>query len=129
MVHGASMFVFGGCDGWNYFNDLYSFSFPGREWAPVRVTGTAPGARSAPATVVHAEQGVMYVFGGYDGARSLNGVHHTSTPAPMHLLCAYCLPTMHRPLPLRLRHLGVGAGARQRLAPLAPRRAHRRGPR
>lgn len=129
VVHGASMFVFGGCDGWNYFNDLYSFSFPGREWAPVRVTGTAPGARSAPATVVHAEQGVMYVFGGYDGARSLNGVHHTSTPAPMHLLCAYCLPTMHRPLPLRLRHLGVGAGARQRLAPLAPRRAHRRGPR
>eukprot|EP00964_Phaeocystis_antarctica_P135715 scaffold100054_cov66-Phaeocystis_antarctica.AAC.3 len=64
------------------------FSFPGREWAPVRVTGTAPGARSAPATVVHAEQGVMYVFGGYDGARSLNGVLHTSTPAPMHLLCA-----------------------------------------
>lgn len=72
VVHGACMFVFGGCDGWNYFNDLYSFSFPGREWAPVRVTGTAPGARSAPATVVHAEQGVMYVFGGYDGARSLN---------------------------------------------------------
>jgi len=72
VVHGASMFVFGGCDGWNYFNDLYSFSFAGREWAPVRVTGTAPGARSAPATVVHAEQAVMYVFGGYDGARSLN---------------------------------------------------------
>ena len=72
VVHGASMFVFGGCDGWNYFNDLYSFSFPDREWAPVRVTGTAPGARSAPATVVHAEHGLMYVFGGYDGARSLN---------------------------------------------------------
>ena len=72
VVHGASMLVFGGCDGWNYFNDLYSFDFPKREWAPVRVTGTAPGARSAPATVVHAEQGAMYVFGGYDGARSLN---------------------------------------------------------
>jgi len=38
----------------------------------VRVTGTAPGARSAPATVIHEAQGAMYVFGGYDGARSLN---------------------------------------------------------
>jgi len=72
VVHGDSMLVFGGCDGWNYFNDLYNFCFTAREWSPVRVTGTAPGARSAPATVVHDEQGAMYVFGGYDGARSLN---------------------------------------------------------
>ena len=62
----------GGCDGWNYFNDCHAFSFEAREWAPVRVTGTAPGARSAPATVVHEGQGAMYVFGGYDGGRSLN---------------------------------------------------------
>ena len=61
------MLVFGGCDGWNYFNDLYKFSFESEQWLPVRVTGTAPGARSAPATVIHEAQAMMYVFGGYDG--------------------------------------------------------------
>ena len=66
------MTVFGGCDGWNYFNDLYKFAFESEQWLPVRVTGTAPGARSAPATVIHEETAMMYVFGGYDGGRSLN---------------------------------------------------------
>ena len=60
----------GGCDGWNYFNDLFKFSFDVEQWAPVRVVGTAPGARSAPAAVIHEAQ--MFVFGGYDGGRSLN---------------------------------------------------------
>lgn len=72
VVHGGEMLVFGGCDGWNYFNDLYKFAFETENWLPVRVTGTAPGARSAPATVVHESQSMMYVFGGYDGGRSLN---------------------------------------------------------
>ena len=42
------------------------------------MTGTAPGARSAPATVVHEAasadggEASMFVFGGYDGGRSLN---------------------------------------------------------
>jgi len=72
VVHQDTMVVFGGCDGWNYFNDCYRFSFTTSEWTAVRVTGTAPGARSAPATVVHEGHGMMYVFGGYDGARSLN---------------------------------------------------------
>ena len=97
VVHAGEMLVFGGCDGWNYFNDLYKFSFeteqcmhvrdsnsgvctralivprfavPRAAGLPVRVTGTAPGARSAPATVVH--ESSMFVFGGYDGGRSLN---------------------------------------------------------
>ena len=63
------MLVFGGCDGWNYFNDLFKFSFEAEMWVPVRVTGTAPGARSAPATVIHESQQMMFVFGGYDGKR------------------------------------------------------------
>jgi len=72
VVHQDTMVIFGGCDGWNYFNDCYRFAFKTSEWSAVRVTGTAPGARSAPATVVHEGQNMMYVFGGYDGARSLN---------------------------------------------------------
>jgi len=72
VVHRDRMLVFGGCDGWNYFNDCFTFDFIAAEWAPVRVTGTAPGPRSAPASVIHEGQGAMYVFGGYDGARSLN---------------------------------------------------------
>jgi len=72
VVHQGKMLVFGGCDGWNYFNDAHHFAFARAEWEKVRVTGTAPGARSAPATVVHEPQGAMFVFGGYDGTRSLN---------------------------------------------------------
>jgi N-acetylneuraminic acid mutarotase len=78
VVHTAEMLVFGGCDGWNYFNDLYKFTFDSLDWLPVRVTGTAPGARSAPATVVHEAQAMMYVFGGYDGGRSLNDLFRFS---------------------------------------------------
>ena len=72
VVYEDAMVVFGGCDGWNYFNDCYRHSFAQREWTALRVTGTAPGARSAPATVVREATGEMFVFGGYDGARSLN---------------------------------------------------------
>ncbi|KAL1515650.1 hypothetical protein AB1Y20_002268 [Prymnesium parvum] len=72
IVYNDTMVVFGGCDGWNYFNDCYRFCFISSEWTAMRVTGTAPGARSAPATVVHEGRAMMYVFGGYDGARSLN---------------------------------------------------------
>ena len=72
VVHNHEMLIFGGCDGWNYFNDLYRYRFDAEQWLAVRVTGTAPGARSAPATVVHEPQASMYVFGGYDGGRSLN---------------------------------------------------------
>ena len=64
------MLVFGGCDGWNYFNDLFKADIADEQWIPARVVGTAPGARSAPATVIY--EGFMYVFGGYDGGRSLN---------------------------------------------------------
>jgi len=72
VVHEDRMYVFGGCDGWNYFNDCYVFDFERYLWTAVRISGTAPGARSAPATVVHPGRNAMYVFGGYDGARSLN---------------------------------------------------------
>ena len=72
VVYADEMLVFGGCDGWNYFNDLFKYAFGAEQWVPVRVTGSCPGARSAPATVVHAASAHMYVFGGYDGGRSLN---------------------------------------------------------
>ncbi|EOD19314.1 hypothetical protein EMIHUDRAFT_458743 [Emiliania huxleyi CCMP1516] len=72
VVHGSRLIVFGGCDGWNYFNDTLAFDVQSAEWAPVRVAGTAPGARSAPSTAVHEATNALYVFGGYDGARSLN---------------------------------------------------------
>jgi len=74
-VYEDCMYVFGGCDGWNYFNDCYLFDLSRFEWSEVRVTGTAPGARSAPATVVHPGRACMYVFGGYDGSRSLNDLY------------------------------------------------------
>ena len=85
VVHADEMLVFGGCDGWNYFNDLFKFSFEAEMWVPVRVTGTAPGARSAPATVIHESQQMMFVFGGYDGKRRASRsrgicVHASASP-------------------------------------------------
>ena len=72
VVRADQMLVFGGCDGWNYYNDTFRYCFSSATWSAVRVLGTAPGARSAPATVMHEAQGAMYIFGGYDGSRSLN---------------------------------------------------------
>lgn len=78
IVNNNEMLVFGGCDGWHYFNDLFRYRFDSEQWTPVRVTGTMPGARSAPATVIHEEQQHMFVFGGYDGNRSLNDLFRFS---------------------------------------------------
>lgn len=90
VVHRELMFVFGGCDGWSYFNDCYAFNFVRAEWSAVRITGTAPGARSAPATVVHPGRNCMYVFGGYDGARSLNDLFRFNLGAPAAATVACC---------------------------------------
>ena len=67
--------LFGGCNGWNYFNDCFVFDFGTEEWSPMRVSGAPPSARSAPARIIHEKEGAMYVFGGYDGTRSLNDLH------------------------------------------------------
>ena len=35
MIHRERMLIFGGCDGWNYFNDCFTFDLVSEEWAPV----------------------------------------------------------------------------------------------
>ena len=71
VVHGDSLYVFGGHDGTVYRNDLLIFNLDTRTWLlDLDVTGEGPSPRDAHAAVVHAEW--MYVFGGYDSKRYLN---------------------------------------------------------
>ena len=71
VVHGDSLYVFGGHDGTVYRNDLLIFNLDTRTWLlDLDVTGEGPSPRDAHAAVVPAEW--MYVFGGYDSKRYLN---------------------------------------------------------
>ncbi|CAN0407384.1 unnamed protein product, partial [Hapterophycus canaliculatus] len=72
VVHGNSMFVFGGYDG-SYRSDFHEFNFTTSSWLQVNAAGRVPRARYRATCVVHA--GCMYLFGGHDGTRHLNDVH------------------------------------------------------
>eukprot|EP00638_Chattonella_subsalsa_P015437 CAMPEP_0117818270 /NCGR_PEP_ID=MMETSP0949-20121206/1148_1 /TAXON_ID=44440 /ORGANISM="Chattonella subsalsa, Strain CCMP2191" /LENGTH=452 /DNA_ID=CAMNT_0005656753 /DNA_START=128 /DNA_END=1486 /DNA_ORIENTATION=+ len=72
VIHGHSMFVFGGYDG-SYRSDFHEFNFVSCTWNPVTATGRVPRARYRATVVTHAQ--CMYLFGGHDGTRHLNDVH------------------------------------------------------
>eukprot|EP00919_Chromeraceae_sp_WS-2016_P041692 GHVR01099303.1.p1 GENE.GHVR01099303.1~~GHVR01099303.1.p1 ORF type:complete len:257 (+),score=50.03 GHVR01099303.1:251-1021(+) len=69
VMHGCCMFVFGGVDKrQTRFNDLYEFNIERKGWACVKVQGThGPSPRTFHSAVVC--NGMMWVLGGYDGAR------------------------------------------------------------
>ena len=74
VVHGDSLYIFGGHDGGVYRNDLLVFNLETRVWLlDLELTGGGPSPRDAHAAVVHDEW--MYVFGGYDSKRYLNDFH------------------------------------------------------
>lgn len=75
LVHGSSMFVFGGSTG-AAMNDLHELQLPASptspaKWRPVKTSGSfQPGHRFCHIGVVH--QDAMYFFGGYSGSERLN---------------------------------------------------------
>lgn len=75
LVHGSSMFVFGGSTG-AAMNDLHELQFPASpttpaKWRPIKTSGSfQPGHRFCHVGVVF--QDSMYFFGGYSGSERLN---------------------------------------------------------
>ncbi|KAI8461711.1 hypothetical protein BY996DRAFT_6652901 [Phakopsora pachyrhizi] len=67
------IFIFGGGDGPNYFDDLYYLDTISLTWTKPRVKGTLPSTRRAHATVLYGNQ--LIIFGGGNGSRALNDVH------------------------------------------------------
>jgi leucine-zipper-like transcriptional regulator 1 len=69
VVHGNSMYVFGGYDG-SYKSDLHQFDFSQSKWSVVQAAGRRPRARYRATCVVH--KNTMLLFGGHDGTRHLS---------------------------------------------------------
>ena len=69
VVHGNSMYVFGGYDG-SYKSDLHQFDFSHSKWSLVQAAGRRPRARYRATCVVH--KNTMLLFGGHDGTRHLS---------------------------------------------------------
>lgn len=72
VVHGNSMYVFGGYDG-SYKSDLHEFDFTLSKWSAVSVAGRRPRSRYRATCVVHMNQ--ILLFGGHDGTRHLSDTH------------------------------------------------------
>nr|XP_010955288.1 leucine-zipper-like transcriptional regulator 1 isoform X2 [Camelus bactrianus] len=77
VVHGSSMFVFGGYTGDIYSNsnlknknDLFEYKFATGQWTEWKIEGRLPVARSAHGATVYSDK--LWIFAGYDGNARLN---------------------------------------------------------
>lgn len=61
------LLLFGGQDGNNFYNDVYSFQLEGLVWSPMTCAGVAPLSRSYHTATVF--RSCMYIFGGTGRAR------------------------------------------------------------
>jgi leucine-zipper-like transcriptional regulator 1 len=68
VVHGTSLYIFGGYDG-SYKSDLHEFDFADSRWSAVPAAGRRPRARYRATCVVH--KNLLILFGGHDGTRHL----------------------------------------------------------
>jgi len=59
------MYLFGGYNGCDFTNSLFSFDFNKKKWKEVVTTGDIPSVRSAHVGVVMNDK--MYIFGGWNG--------------------------------------------------------------
>jgi len=58
------LYVFGGFDGSNCFDDLYVLDLDSRQWRQIKAGGECPSGRASHSAVTDELAGVMYVFGG-----------------------------------------------------------------
>ncbi|KAI8366057.1 uncharacterized protein BYT42DRAFT_595979 [Radiomyces spectabilis] len=78
-----SLYVFGGGDGPNYFNDLYILNTETLTWSKPPVEGLPPSPRRAHTTCLWNDK--IIVVGGGDGARALADVHMLDLSDPKKL--------------------------------------------
>jgi N-acetylneuraminic acid mutarotase len=77
LVEGRYLYVFGGGDGPNYFNDLHILNTDTLTWTSPKQQGDVPGPRRAHTTCLFNRY--LYLFGGGDGSRALNDVYRLDT--------------------------------------------------
>ncbi|KAI7852261.1 hypothetical protein BDC45DRAFT_545991 [Circinella umbellata] len=70
---GHYLYIFGGGDGPNYFNDLYVLHTDTLTWSKPKCEGTPPSPRRAHTTCLWGDR--IVIVGGGDGARALSDVH------------------------------------------------------
>mmetsp|Transcript_122419 Transcript_122419/g.346080 ORF Transcript_122419/g.346080 Transcript_122419/m.346080 type:complete len:882 (-) Transcript_122419:135-2780(-) len=58
------LYIFGGFDGSNCFDDLYVLDLDGRSWRKIEAGGDRPSGRASHSAVTDDIAGVMYIFGG-----------------------------------------------------------------
>ncbi|KAG0340527.1 hypothetical protein BG004_006363, partial [Podila humilis] len=73
LVDNKRLYVFGGGDGPQYFNELYMLDTDTLTWTNPQTTGTRPCRRRAHTTCVY--NNCIYVFGGGDGVQALNDTY------------------------------------------------------
>ncbi|CEP15005.1 hypothetical protein [Parasitella parasitica] len=75
-----SLYMFGGGDGPNYFNDLYVLNIDTLTWTKPKTEGEAPSPRRAHTTCIWNQK--IIIVGGGDGARALADVHMLDVSDP-----------------------------------------------
>lgn len=78
------LYIFGGFDGSNCFDDLYVLDLDSRSWRKIEAGGECPSGRASHSAVTDEFAGVMYVFGG-------SGSHFGYTNKRD--LCEFCFET------------------------------------
>lgn len=78
------LYIFGGFDGSNCFDDLYMLDLDTREWRRIEAKGERPSGRASHSAVTDDLAGVMYIFGG-------SGSHFGYTNKRD--LCEFCFET------------------------------------
>ncbi|KAG0201021.1 hypothetical protein BGX28_006071 [Mortierella sp. GBA30] len=73
LVDNKRLYIFGGGDGPQYFNELYMLDTDTLTWTSPQTTGTRPCRRRAHTTCVY--NNCIYVFGGGDGVQALNDTY------------------------------------------------------
>ena len=65
------IYVFRGCDGRDYLNDLHEFNTHTLHWRSVQdIQGTRPPPRANNSSSIIKDN--LYIFGGWDGSKRLN---------------------------------------------------------
>ena len=62
--------LFGGSNGLKKHNDLFELNLDSLEWNKINFDGLSPSGRFGHSAVI--DNDLMYVFGGWDGANTLN---------------------------------------------------------